>query len=51
MNAMGRCLVTGSAGFIGFHLTKGLFERGEEVVGVFKGHPPQTFALQGVWEE
>ena len=27
-------LVTGAAGFIGFHTTKRLLERGEEVVGV-----------------
>lgn len=27
-------LVTGNAGFIGFHLTKSLLDRGEEVVGV-----------------
>ncbi len=29
-----KVLVTGSAGFIGFHLTKQLLERGDEVVGV-----------------
>jgi len=27
-------LVTGSAGFIGFHLTKSLLERGEEIAGI-----------------
>jgi UDP-glucuronate 4-epimerase len=29
-----KILVTGSAGFIGFHLTKVLLERGDEVVGI-----------------
>src|SRR5258708_2177035 len=29
-----RLLVTGSAGFIGFHLTKRLLEQGHEVIGV-----------------
>jgi len=29
-----RILVTGTAGFIGFHLTKKLLERGDEVVGI-----------------
>jgi len=29
-----KILITGSAGFIGFHLTKRLLERGDEVVGV-----------------
>ena len=28
-----RILVTGSAGFIGYHLVKSLVERGEEVIG------------------
>jgi UDP-glucuronate 4-epimerase len=27
-------LVTGAAGFIGFHTTKALLERGDEVVGI-----------------
>jgi UDP-glucuronate 4-epimerase len=29
-----KILVTGTAGFIGFHLTKKLLERGDEVVGI-----------------
>ncbi|SMC95185.1 NAD-dependent epimerase [Pedobacter nyackensis] len=29
-----RVLVTGSAGFIGFHLVKSLLERGDEVIGI-----------------
>ena len=29
-----KILVTGSAGFIGFHLCKKLLERGEEVFGI-----------------
>lgn len=29
-----KILVTGSAGFIGFHLTEKLLERGDEVVGI-----------------
>lgn len=31
---MMKCLVTGAAGFIGFHLTKRLLERGDSVVGL-----------------
>lgn len=31
---MSRILVTGSAGFIGFHLAKRLLERGDEVIGL-----------------
>ena len=29
-----KILVTGTAGFIGFHLAKKLLERGDEVVGI-----------------
>ncbi len=29
-----KILVTGTAGFIGFHLTRRLLERGDEVVGI-----------------
>lgn len=31
---MAKILVTGTAGFIGFHLAKRLFERGDEVIGL-----------------
>jgi UDP-glucuronate 4-epimerase len=31
---MGKILITGSVGFIGFHLSKALLEQGEEVIGV-----------------
>ncbi|MBI5076273.1 MAG: NAD-dependent epimerase [Nitrospirae bacterium] len=31
---MQKILITGAAGFIGFHLSKGLLERGDEVVGL-----------------
>tara|TARA_A100000171_G_C2124307_1_gene142609 strand:- start:557 stop:1612 length:1056 start_codon:yes stop_codon:yes gene_type:complete len=31
---MGKVLITGTAGFIGFHLAKKLLERGDEVVGL-----------------
>ncbi len=33
-NTMAKILVTGTAGFIGFHLAKRLMERGDEVVGL-----------------
>jgi UDP-glucuronate 4-epimerase len=29
-----RCLITGTAGFVGFHLSKRLLEQGHEVIGV-----------------
>ena len=29
-----KILLTGTAGFIGFHLTKALLERGDEVIGI-----------------
>ena len=29
-----KILVTGAAGFIGFHLSKGLLERGDTVIGI-----------------
>lgn len=34
MNSKQKILVTGAAGFIGFHVTKALLERGDEVVGL-----------------
>ena len=39
-------LVTGSAGFIGFHVAKGLLERGEEVVGVDNMNPYYSVKLK-----
>jgi len=29
-----KILITGTAGFIGFHLAKALLERGDEIVGI-----------------
>ena len=34
-----KILVTGTAGFIGFHLAKRLLERGDTVVGIDNTHP------------
>ena len=33
-NEMMKILITGTAGFIGFHLVKKLLERGDTVVGI-----------------
>jgi len=34
-----KILITGTAGFIGFHLTKRLLERGDTVVGIDNINP------------
>lgn len=43
---MARVLVTGSAGFIGFHLARRLLERGDEVVGLDNFDPYYDVALK-----
>jgi UDP-glucuronate 4-epimerase len=40
------CLVTGSAGFIGFHVTQYLLDRGEQVIGVDNLNPYYDVALK-----
>jgi UDP-glucuronate 4-epimerase len=40
------CLVTGSAGFIGFHVTQYLLDRGERVIGVDNLNPYYDVALK-----
>ena len=39
---MGRHLITGAAGFIGFHLALRLLRRGEDVVGFDNLNDPLT---------
>ncbi|MDT8435983.1 MAG: GDP-mannose 4,6-dehydratase, partial [Gemmatimonadota bacterium] len=43
---MSRTLVTGTAGFIGFHVARRLLERGDAVVGVDNFNPYYDVALK-----
>src|ERR1700735_2632728 len=46
-----RILVTGAAGFIGFHMARRLLERGDEVVGVDGFTPYYDVALKHARQE